>query len=370
MERRPLGRTGVEVSILGLGGFHLVEIRARDVEALIGRYVAAGGNYVETAAMYGDGESEIKVGRALKGRRKDCLLATKVWERQRGAAQMSIQRSLKYLDTDHVDVLFVHAVQTREELDTILGLGGAVEALEAARQAGQARFIGISGHGQPDTLIAAVKSYPFDVLMTNFNYFDRFNYPAIENEMVPLGLEKGLSLIGMKALADGYLWRSAPAAFRYAWSLPIATMVAGFNTMEMLEQDLSYAESFRPMTEEEKEGLFFNAPELGNYICRLCDKCLPCPEGINIPNLFRLEGIYDQQMWDGVMRDPADYALRDRLRFWFAQQDLARQLYAQVDVKADVCTDCGECEPRCPYHLPIVRKLNITHYKLTGKGVM
>jgi predicted aldo/keto reductase-like oxidoreductase len=110
--------------------------------------------------------------------------------------------------------------------------------------------------------------------------------------------------------------------------------------------------------------------ELGTYVCRLCDKCLPCPEAIDIPRLFELEGVYDRQMWDAVVRDPGDFALRSRLRFWFENQERARAAYTAVTVKADACTNCGDCEPRCPYRLPIVRKLRHTHYKLTGMPVL
>jgi predicted aldo/keto reductase-like oxidoreductase len=112
------------------------------------------------------------------------------------------------------------------------------------------------------------------------------------------------------------------------------------------------------------------APELGTYVCRQCGKCLPCPAGVDIPHLFELEGRYDRQMWDGVVRDPGDYWLRNSLRFWFDNQDRARAAYATLPVQADACTNCGDCEPRCPYHLSIVAKLGHAHYKLTGKELL
>jgi predicted aldo/keto reductase-like oxidoreductase len=215
-------------------------------------------------------------------------------------------------------------------------------------------------------MMQALQRYPFDVIMTSFNYYDRFNFPLIEEELLPLALEKNVGIVGMKVVADGFLWRSAEQAFRYAWTLPLHVMVAGMNTLAQLEQDLAYAETFTPMSEEEQEQWFFDAPELGNYVCRLCDKCLPCPENVDIPRIFELEGWYDRQMWDGVVRDPGDYWLRNSLRFWYDNQERAKAAYAELPVKADACTDCGECEPRCPYHLPIVAKLRHTHDKLSG----
>jgi predicted aldo/keto reductase-like oxidoreductase len=342
-----------------------VEISPGDAQAILNRYLDAGGNYIETAAQYGDGESERKVGSVMAKRRDECILATKTHLRGRDEAAALFARSLGHLQTDHVDVLFMHHVDTMEELDRILAPDGALRAAEAAREAGQVRLIGISAHGHPQLLIRALQAYPFDMIMTNFNYYDRFNYPQIEDELLPLARERGVAVVGMKAVGDGFLWRSAEVAFRYAWSLPIDVMVAGTNTLDLLETDLAWAEAFTPLSEAEREGLFVEAPELGTYVCRQCGECLPCPEGLDIPGIFALEGWYDRQMWDGVVRDPGDYWMRQTLRFWFMKEEQARATYATVDIQADGCTRCGECEPRCRYEVPIMDKLARAHYKLT-----
>jgi predicted aldo/keto reductase-like oxidoreductase len=352
--------------MLGLGGFHLLEISVSSAHTIMNRYLDAGGSYIETAPQYGEGESERKVGPVMASRRNECVLATKCHERDREAATHSIEISLDRLKTDYVDILFMHHVQTPAELDQILAPDGALRAAEAAREAGKVRFIGISNHGYPETLVDALQRYPFDVIMSNFNYYDRFSFPGIEAELLPLALEENVGIVGMKAVGDGYLWRSAETAFRYAWTLPIHVMVAGMNTLDLLEKDLALARAFKPMSDEERERWFAKAPELGTYVCRLCDKCLPCPEDVDIPGIFELEGVYDRQMWDGVVRDPADYLLRQGLRFWFQNEERARTAYSHLPVKADACTDCGECEPRCPYNLPIADKLRHTHYKLTA----
>jgi predicted aldo/keto reductase-like oxidoreductase len=371
MEYRTLGKTGLRTSILGTGAFHYLEISTAEVHALLNRYLDAGGNYLETAAQYGGGEAEMKMAGVVAARRDEFVLTTKCHLRDREGAAETIDASLRRLRTDHVDILLMHHVQLQDDLDRILSDDGALRAAEDARRAGKVRFIGISNHGHPEMVIQALERYPLDVIMTGFNYYDCFNFPLIEAKLLPMAVERGVGIIGMKALADGYLWRSAEKALRYAWSLPIGTLALGWNTMELLEQDLAWAEAFTPLTDVERQQLFMDAPELGNYVCRLCDKCLPCPEGIDIPRLFELEGIYDRQMWDGVVRDPADFALRNRLRFWFEYNDKrARAAYAGVAVKADACTNCGDCEPRCPYGLPIVRKLRHTHAKLVGLPVL
>ena len=370
LKRRILGQTGLEVSILGLGGFHLCEISAAKTGSILNRYLDAGGNYVETAPEYGDGDSERKVGLVMATRRDECVLATKCHLRDRQAAARLFEHSLNYLRTDHVDILFMHHVQRPAELDQILAPDGALRAAEAARDRGRARFIGLSNHGHPELVIEALKRYPFDVVMTTFNYYDRFNFPAIEETLLPLLLERNVGIIGMKALGDGFLWRSAAQAFRYAWSLPIHVMVAGMNTLGFLEQDLAWAGTFIPISDAEKEHWSAVAPELGTYVCRQCGQCLPCPAGIDIPRIFELEGWCDRQMWDGVVRDPADYWQRFALRFWFQNEQRAQAAYAAIPVKAGACTDCGQCEPRCPYHLAIVDKLRHAHHKLTGGEVL
>jgi predicted aldo/keto reductase-like oxidoreductase len=346
----------------------MLEISPAEVAVITDRFLDAGGNYIETAAEYGDGESEKKFGQIVSKRRSDCVLATKCHFRERAEADQCLGRSLKNLQTDYVDVLFMHHVQSLDELDRVLSpRDGAIKSAESARATGKTRFTGISNHGHPEVLMEALERYPFDVIMTNFNYYDRFNFSLIENELLPMALDRGCGIVGMKALGDGFLWRSTANAFRYAWSLPIHTMAAGMNTLEYLEMDLALAEHFKPMTDQEKEQWFLEAPELNTYVCRQCDECLPCPEDVDIPGIFALEGLFDRQMWDGVIRNPAENWLRNSLRFWFENENRAKSSYAGLTVQADACTDCGDCDPRCPYHLPIVDKLRRTHHKLTSK---
>ena len=323
-----------------------------------------GGNYIEAAAEYGGGESERKVGIVMKERRNEVFLVSKCHIRDKNGAEKTINESLKKLNTDHIDLLIFHHVQSEEELEKIMAPGGALEAFEKARSDGKIRFIGISGHGIPDVLIRALDVYDFDAVMTGINFFDRFNFPDVEEVLFPKAVEKGVAIVGVKVLADGLLWEYPEEALRYALSYPISTLACGFNTLDMFEKDMKIVENFKPMTEAEKQELYDKNPVLGNYVCRQCNKCLPCPEGIDIPEIFLYEGWYDRQLRDRVIREAPDFALRDRLRFWFDNREKAREAYSKLPVKAGACTGCGECLPKCPYNIDIIAKLENCAYKL------
>ena len=364
LEYRAFGRTGEKVAMLGLGGYHFIEISQEQVTEIAHRYLDMGGNYVETAYAYGSGNSERKIGEALKDRRDEVFLATKVAARDKAGAARLLERSLANLQTDYVDLLFMHGVQESYELEAILGEDGALRAAEEAQQAGKVRFVGVSGHGWADVLIEALNRYPFDAVMHTFNYLDRFNYPSSEGQLLPLAAEKGVPVVGMKPVGDGYLHGSPEAAFRYAFALPCATMVSGINSLEYLDIDMAVAKTFRPMSKGEMEKLFSEAPELGDYVCRQCYKCLPNPRNVPLPQIFQLEGMYDRQMEDGHEHEPEDQLLRSHLSGWFNTDFVARQRYRELNVNPDDFESCAEVEANCPYGIEIVRKLKLVHAKL------
>lgn len=365
MEKRSFGKTGLETSLLGFGGFHLCEIPYKEAEYLLNAYLDQGGNYIETAPSYGNGESEIKIGKAVSHRREEYILVTKAHARDEAGCMASIDQSLINLQTDSIDVLLMHAVGTLKELNQILGENGAIKAAEKAKAQGKIKHIGISMHGQPDVLIDALKRYDFEAVMTTINYFDACNFPEINNELVPLALEKNVGIILMKALADGYLYKSTEVAFKYALSQPVSLVVAGINTREMLQLDLDFVHNHKNITEQELKQLLHTAPELGNYVCRQCGLCsAACPLEIDIPQVFLLEGLCDRQMGDGNVADAGLFALKERLKGWFQGDKRAKQEYSELAVKADVCNSCGECLAKCPYHIDIPAKLRNADYKL------
>ncbi|MCL2034844.1 MAG: aldo/keto reductase [Oscillospiraceae bacterium] len=368
MEYRVLGKTGLKTSVLGFGGFHLLEIPLKEAEYLLGAYLDAGGSYIETAASYGDGESERKIGRSVMHRRDDFVLVSKTMERGKAEAAAEIDRTLRNLNTGYLDMLLMHAVGTIDELDRLLAEDGAYAAAVEAKKAGKVGHIGISMHGWAGALIEAVKRDRFEAVMATINYYDRFNFPEIEGELLPLANEKGLGMILMKPVGDGWLYQSAEQAFRYAFTRPVSVVVAGINNRQMLKADLKFAESYQPMSKADEEALFMTARELGDYVCRQCGKC-SCPRGVDIQEIFAAEGYFDRQMMRGTVQDTAEYSMMERLRFWFGNKELGKARYDRLgkNKKADVCNQCGECIPMCPYGINIPYKLGLADYKLADK---
>jgi uncharacterized protein len=367
MQKRILGKTKMELSLIGFGGFHLVETPQQQVNELLNKYLDRGGNYIETAAQYGNTMSESKIGRAVSSRRDEFFLATKCLERTRNKATESINRSLKNLQTDYLDIIFMHGVQSVEISETILAPGGAMEAALEAQRQGKVKYIGLTGHGQPTGLIHAINNYPYDVLMTGINYCDRFNFPDIESLLLPACLQRGIGLLGMKAIGDGYLYRSVEPAIRYTLSQPIASLVLGINRDCYLEEDLAIADKFEPMSQTEQKKLFFDAPELGNYVCRQCGKCSKTAE-FDPAEIFLLEAEFDRQMVDGHISDPAHYALTERLKHWFGHKDQALAQYRARAIMVDPEKDYKYLNAYCPYGIDIDRKLKLVHHKLSDDG--
>ncbi len=350
--RRKLGCLGVETSIIGIGCFHLIERSEKEAEDLLNFIIDQGIDYIDVAPSYGD--AEVKVGRVMRTRRKEVFLATKDHERTKKATLDLLEQSLKRLQTDHVDLVQLHNVNNWHDLGLIQEPFGALAGLEEAKRKGMLRFIGISSH-RPDILLRALKLYDFDTVLIFINYLDRFNYPIVHEEIIPYARKKGMAVIGMKAIGDGLLKRSAPSALTYALTYA-DVVVLGMNTLNQARLDINVAKRFKPLSKEDEERLFKEAVELGNYVCRQCGRCLPCPQGIDIPQVFLIEGAFDRQIIDWVDRGEENQ-WRYTLAHWYGNERWAKELYESLPVKVEACNKCGLCEERCPYKIPVIRKL-------------
>lgn len=258
MQTRSFGRDPHQVSLLGFGAQRIVDehdCTEEEAIAIIRRAVEAGVNYFDTAPSYSDGQSETRVGLGLKGLRDKVWIATKTGGRTRDLALRDLEGSLKRLQTDYINEWRMHNIMQPHDLEAIFAKGGALEALIEAKEQGLIRKISISGHTDPRLLAEAIRRFPFDSALVALSALDHFIY-SFAHDFVPLAVEKGVAVIGMKVMGLGKLAPWTEQALRYTWSLPVTTAILGVSKMEELEADLEAANRFVPMTDIERVALF------------------------------------------------------------------------------------------------------------------
>ena len=255
MPRRPLGRTGFDVSALSLGGVMYHRLPDEEAAAVVGRAIDLGINYIDTAAGYDDGESERKIGLGIDGRREGLYLATKSTRRDRDGAMADIEGSLKRLGVEVIDCLQVHDISTEKHLAELLGPKGAIKAIEEFRAAGQVRFIGVTGHRNPEILVRAMQEYPFDTLLVSLGATHAAVRPFYDAVM-PVAAERGIGVIGMKVMTFGLLKDHAEAALRYVLGLEgVSSALVGIDDLEQLERNVAIARKCEPLADEEQAEL-------------------------------------------------------------------------------------------------------------------
>ncbi len=258
METRSFGRTGETFPILGFGGQRIVdEHNCSEEEAIeiVNTAIDRGIRYFDTAWMYSKGQAETRLGKVVKHRRSEMWIATKTWDTTRDGARRQLETSLSRLQTDHVDEWRLHNMWDYDRLDAFTGKGGALEAAVKAQEEGLVRHIGISGHTDPQILIEALNRFPFDSALIAVSALDHFILSFVE-EFLPVANAGGVATIGMKILGLGSLTHEVKRSLRYAFSLPVSTVIVGMETMAQLEQNLAIAESFTPITDEERLAFF------------------------------------------------------------------------------------------------------------------
>jgi len=260
--KRRLGKTGVDVTILGLGGEGVLRTSGYEREAydLINRAIDLGINYFESARAYSGSESYY--GRSLKERRKEIFLTSKTHARNKKGAQLHLEETLRNMKTDHLDLWQVHDVRTEEEIDEIFGPNGAIEAFVEAKEKGLVRFIGVTGHHDPLITKRCIQRFAFDTVLIPVNPAEPA-YKSYLTELIPTAKKKGMGIVGMKVFFRGFAdklpwFESMEPFFRFALSQPITTAVIGCDDVEQLEQNVALAGSFVLMTEKETQELISN----------------------------------------------------------------------------------------------------------------
>src|SRR6202790_3321971 len=259
--RRPLGKTGEQVSIIGVGGYHLGTVQSSDLAVrLVHEAVDAGVTFFDNAWEYNDHRSEEWMGLGLQGRRDKVFLMSKVCThgRDKKVAMQQLEESLKRLGTDHLDLWQIHEVIYENDPDLHFAKGGVVEALDEAKKQGKVRFVGFTGHKSPAIhLKMLAHDYPFDTVQMPLNCFDA-SYRSFERRVLPEAIKKGIAVLGMKSLGGdaqpvlhGVV--RAEEALRYAMSLPVATTICGIDSLDVLPQNGGIARGFKPMPPQEMQ---------------------------------------------------------------------------------------------------------------------
>lgn len=272
--RRKLGRTGEMVSLVGLGGYHIgVQDDPKESIRIIRTAIDEGINFLDNCWDYNGGQSEIRMGQALRdGYRDKAFLMTKIDGRTKASAARQIDESLKRLQTDRIDLVQVHEIIRTNDPDRVFGPRGTMEALLAAKKAGKLRFIGFTGHksGAIHKLMldtAAKHEFRFDTVQMPLNVMDHHD-EGFEKIVLPMLVAQEIGVLGMKPLGSGIILKSGKVkpieCLHYAMSLPASTVITGCDSMKILQQALTAARTFRPLTEPARNALLAKTREASN----------------------------------------------------------------------------------------------------------
>ena len=259
MPMRVLGRTGLKVSSIGVGGYHVgMPKEEGEAIAIVHRAIDLGVTFFDNADCYQKGMAEERMGKALEGRRKKVILMTKVDQRDAAGSLKTLETSLRRLRTDYLDIWQFHGIGSLEDVDKIFAPGGALETAEKARKEGKIRFIGVTGHSDPQVHLAALKRYPFDTIQMPINVLDP-HFKSFRKTVVDEAVNRNTGVIAMKTLSMGkilsYQVATVAEALRWVWSQPVSVLVSGCESVEQINYNVYLAKTFTPMPEDEQAAL-------------------------------------------------------------------------------------------------------------------
>jgi predicted aldo/keto reductase-like oxidoreductase len=312
-----------------MGGIPIQRPPLDEAVRVIQRGLDLGVNLIDTSLGYGD--SEERIGKAIAGRRDQVIIATKGGWRDRATAIEHIDRSLKRLDTDYIDLWQFHGVNSLEGYEGVLGPDGAMEGAQEALRAGKVLHIGLSSHS-PDVAKRAVASGHFETVQFPLNFVAR----ELGEELAPLAREHGVGFIAMKPFAGGML-RKAGLAIKYLLQFEDVVPIPGIEKAAEIEEIVGIVNSERwELSSQERQEMEEIRTRLGTRFCRRCRYCMPCPQEVEIQPLMTLPILWE--LWP--------------LELSFSEQSIG-SFVTHVVGSAENCAQCGECEEKCPYELPI-----------------
>ncbi len=326
MKTVKLGKTDLEVTRIGIGGIPIQRPPEEEAIKVIQHALDLGINFIDTALGYGD--SEIRIGKAIAERREEVILATKGGWRDKKSALQHIDSSLQRLQTDYIDLWQFHNIGDFEAYEVLLKPGGAMEAAKEALEAGKIRHIGFSSHSL-DVALKAVASSHFETVQFPLNFISN---EAVD-ELVPLAKKENVGFIGMKPFAGGNL-RDANLAIKYVLQFDNVVPDPGTGKVEEIEEIVNIVNSGSwELTPQEQQQMEALRNELGTQLCRQCGYCMPCPQGVVISLILIARGM--RKLWpEELFNEP---------EWW----------YPKYVASGKNCIQCGECEEKCPYKLPI-----------------
>lgn len=330
MRYSELGKTGLVVSELGFGGIPILRLESAEAERILRHAYDRGVTFFDTANAYRD--SEEKIGRTFAGMRDKVVIATKTMRRDAKGAAEHLEQSLRMLRTDYIDIYQLHQVAQENVWETVCAPGGALEALQKAREAGKIRFIGVTSHSRTMAL-KMIQTGLFSTVQFPFNFIEE----DAKDDLHPEARRLGVGILAMKPFAGGMI-DNANVAFKYLRQFPDVLPLPGFDSVEAVDEVVSFYDQANVVRAEDAEQMAAYRKELGLQFCRRCEYCQPCPQG--------------------VMITPA-----------MGYQVVARRMSPKVAVEfsraametVPKCIECGVCLKRCPYNLPIPTMLK-RHY--------
>ncbi len=328
MEYKVLGKSGLKISVVGLGGIPLQRLDAEEAAKVVNYALDKGINYIDTARGYTVSESYI--GKAIKNRRREVVLATKGPACDGEGFAKNIEDSLAALETSYIDLYQVHNVKDTAGIDKIFAEGGAYQTFKKYRQQGKVLHFGLTCH-KKEILQYAIDNFSdkIESIMFPYNIVERQGDDLFES-----AFKHNIGVVVMKPLAGGNL-TDVKLAMRFCFDNPhVSVVIPGMASFKEVDEDAADL-SFDALNAEEKARCKKIAAELGNVFCRRCGYCAPCTVGIDIPTCFTFQNYLK------------NYDLAD----WAADR------YFSMKTTADKCIKCGKCMQRCPYELDIIKKL-------------
>lgn len=323
IERTRLGRTGIEVLRLGFGGIPIQSLPEDDAVSVVRCVLDQGLEYIDTARGYTN--SEERIGKALKAFGRRPVISSKSPVRTAEGIRKEVETSLRTLAVEKIDIYFSHAVNNHQQYEAVMRPGGAYEGLQRARDDGLIGHIAISSHSL-DLLEHALKEDRFEAIMVCYSFLE----PEAEEKVIPLAREKDVGIVAMKPFSGGTI-ESAALALKYVFSCPGVVAIPGLHYTKQARENWEVFSGDWSCTPEELTQMEAMRVEFSEAFCRRCEYCQPCPESIPIQVVLATKRI---------LRNFGDMAFR---REWFINAMAA----------ARNCTECGQCQEKCPYNLPV-----------------